>query len=158
MTKKHVFVPWNGMTVLDFGCGPGYFTIEIAALVGQSGRVFAVDLQEGMLQLVRQKIAKTGLETRIILHKCETDRIGLTDKVDFALVFYVLHEIPDQKAFFTELTSILKPGGEVLVVEPPRHVSKAGFAEIIEKAGEAGLEPVPGPHVWFSKTMVLRKI
>ena len=40
----------EGMTVLDLGCGPGYFTIDIAQMVGKSGRVIAADLQEGMLK------------------------------------------------------------------------------------------------------------
>ena len=40
----------EGMTVLDIGCGPGFFSVEIAHLVGKTGRVIAADLQEGMLQ------------------------------------------------------------------------------------------------------------
>ena len=52
----------EGMTVLDVGCGPGFFSIEIAQLVGKSGRVIAADLQEGMLQKLRDKIRGTELE------------------------------------------------------------------------------------------------
>ena len=46
----------TGMTVLDFGCGPGVFSIPIAKMVGPSGRVIAADLQPGMLEKVRAKI------------------------------------------------------------------------------------------------------
>ena len=44
------------MTALDVGCGPGFFTLDMARLVGESGQVIAADLQEGMLQIVRDKI------------------------------------------------------------------------------------------------------
>ncbi len=147
----------EGMTVLDFGCGPGYFTIDMAQMVGKSGRVIAADLQEGMLQKLRKKIQETELEERITLHRCEENQIGLAEKVDFALAFYVLHEIPDQGAFFKELASILQPGGLVFIVEPPFHVSKAGFAEMIGKAEKAGLKLAEGPKGLFNKSVILKK-
>ena len=70
----------EGMTVLDIGCGPGFFSIEIAKLVGKNGRVFSVDMQEGMLQKIRIKIQGTELEDRIELIKCEQDRINVPEK------------------------------------------------------------------------------
>jgi ubiquinone/menaquinone biosynthesis C-methylase UbiE len=65
----------EGMTVLDLGCGPGFFSIEMARLVGKSGRVIAADLQEGMLHKIRDKIQGTELEERIRFHKCETNKV-----------------------------------------------------------------------------------
>ncbi len=53
------------MTVLDMGCGPGFFTVEMARKVGPSGRVVAVDVQEGMLQQQRKKIRGTALPSRV---------------------------------------------------------------------------------------------
>ena len=147
----------EGMTVLDFGCGPGYFTVDIAQMVGKSGRVIAADLQEGMLQKLRHKIHETELEERITLHRCEKNKIGLTENVDFALAFYVVHELPDQEEFFKELESILQPGGRALVVEPPFHVSKSAFLETVGKAKTGGLTPVEGPKVLFCKTVILQK-
>ena len=147
----------EGMTVLDFGCGPGYFTVDIAQMVGKSGRVIAADLQEGMLQKLRHKIHETELEERITLHRCEKNKIGLTEKIDFALAFYVVHELPDQGEFFKELESVLQLGGQALVVEPPFHVSKAAFLETIATARKAGLKPVEGTKVLFSKTVILKK-
>jgi ubiquinone/menaquinone biosynthesis C-methylase UbiE len=148
----------EGMTVLDFGCGPGFFTLDLAYMVGESGRVIAADLQEGMLDKVRSKIRGTDLEKRITLHKTGKNSIGLTEQVDFAIVFYVVHELPDQSEFFQELASIVKPGGHVLVVEPPLHVSKADFAETVSTAREAGFEPAPGPKMLFSKAALLRRV
>ena len=147
----------EGMTVLDMGCGPGFFSVEVAQMVGISGRVIAADLQEEMLEKLAAKIKGTELEKRITLYKCEQNKIGLSEKVDFVLAFYMVHEIPNQEDFFKELESILQPGGQVLVVEPPFHVSKAAFTETIRKAVSAGFKPVEGPNVLLSKTVILKK-
>lgn len=147
----------EGMTVLDIGCGPGFFSLDMAHLVGKSGRVIAVDLQEGMLQKLRDKIQGTELEERITLLKSEENRIGVSENVDFVLAFYVVHELPDQKAFFEELRSIVKPEGQALIVEPPFRVSKTAFEETIRKAVDAGFTPAAGPKVFLSKTAILKR-
>jgi len=147
----------EGMTVLDFGCGPGYFTVDMAQMVGKSGRVIACDLQEEMLQKVRHKVHETELEERVTLYRCKENKIGISETVDFALAFYVLHEIPNQGAFFEELESISQPNGQVLVVEPPFHVSKSAFLKTIKAAQNAGFKPDEGPSVILSKTVVLKR-
>jgi len=147
-----------GMTVLDFGCGPGYFTIDMARMVGGSGRVIAADLQAGMLDRLKRKIKATGLEERIILHHCEENKIGLSEKVDFVLAFYVVHEIPDQGAFFKETEAFLRPSGRILVVEPPFHVSASDFEATLQKALNAGLRVCEKPKVMLSKSVILKKI
>ncbi len=146
-----------GMTVLDLGCGPGFFTIDMARMVGKSGRVIASDLQEGMLRKLRDKIQGTELEERITLHRCEADRIGVSENVDFVLAFYMVHEVPNQEELFYEIGSILKPNGQLLIVEPPFHVSKTAFAETVRKARSAGFITVERPKVLFSKTVIMKK-
>ena len=101
----------KGMTVLDIGCGPGFFSIEMAQLVGKYGRVIASDLQEGMLRKLRDKIQGTELEERFALHRCEENKIGVSENVDFILIFYMFHEVPNQEEFLNEIGSILKPNG-----------------------------------------------
>lgn len=145
----------EGMTVLDVGCGPGFFTVEMAQLVGKSGRVIAADLQEGMLEKIKVKIQGTELEERITLHKCEADRIGISEQVDFVLLFYMVHEVPDVDALFKEIESILKPGGKILMVEPPFHVSKKGFEISIKKAEAAGLKVAGRPRSLINKSVLL---
>jgi len=145
------------MTVLDLGCGPGFFSVEMARMVGKSGRVIAVDLQEGMLRKLGDKIRGTELEERITLHKCEENKIGVSEDVDFILAFYVVHEVPDQAGLFNEMKSILKQIGRVFIVEPPFHVSKTAFEETIGRAGEAGFTPVERPKVFLSKAAILKK-
>jgi ubiquinone/menaquinone biosynthesis C-methylase UbiE len=148
----------KGMTVLDVGCGPGFFSIAFGGLVGDSGRVIAADLQEGMLEKLRNKITGTELEKRIRLHQCKPDGINLSEQVDLVLAFYMVHEVPDQLRFFEEIFSILKQGGQFLLVEPKLfHVSKQAFEETLKRAGTAGFEPMEGPKVRFSWSAVLRK-
>jgi len=147
----------EGMTVLDIGCGPGFFSFDAAQMVGRSGRVIASDLQEGMLQKLRDKIQGTELEERITLHQCEENKVGVSVNVDFVLAFYVVHEVPNPKEFFEEIKSILKSDGQVLVVEPPFRVPKKAFEETIRKARDAGLKPTEGPKVFLSKAVILKK-
>lgn len=155
---RKILAPYvrEGMTVLDVGCGPGFFSIEMARMAGKSGRVIAVDFQQGMLDKLMDKIKGSELEARITLHKCSENSIGVMDKVDFALAFYLLHEIPNQQEFFDEIRTILKPDGQVLVVEPPFHVSKKAFEKTIEKACDTGLTSVGRPRIFLSKAAILR--
>jgi ubiquinone/menaquinone biosynthesis C-methylase UbiE len=146
----------EGMTVLDIGCGPGFFSIEMAQMVGKSGMVIAADLQEGMLRKIRVKIQGTELEERIKLHKCETNKIGLREKVDFVLAFYMVHEVPDKQGFLNEIKSILKPDGRVLIIEPPFHTSKKVFEEIVFKALAAGLKVINRPKIFPNKVVLLQ--
>lgn len=148
----------QGMTVFDFGCGPGFFTLEMAEMAGSTGRVIACDLQEGMLQKLRAKIQGTRFEQIITLYQCPKDKIGVSDSVDFMLVFYMLHEVPDQEKYLLEIRTLLKPDGKVLLVEPPFHVSKTEFDETLKKARAAGLTPVESPKVFMGRTSVLRKL
>jgi ubiquinone/menaquinone biosynthesis C-methylase UbiE len=154
---RRILAPYlrPGMTALDLGCGPGFFTLAMADLVGPSGRVIAVDLQEGMLDRLRTKLRGASVEARIALHRCQQDEIGLTEKVDFALAFYMVHEVPDQEGLFRQVAALLNPGGQLLVVEPPFHVSKPGFARTLETARQAGLACVARPGFRFSRAALL---
>jgi ubiquinone/menaquinone biosynthesis C-methylase UbiE len=148
----------KGMKVLDLGCGPGFFSLDIAQMVGKSGKVIACDLQEGMLQKIRAKIHGTELEGRITLHQCQETRIGVSGNVDFALAFYMVHEIPNQGNFFYEISTLLKPHGQVLVVEPPFHVSRNAFEKTIRTAIDSGFVVVERPNVLLSKAVILQKV
>ena len=139
------------------GCGPGFFSIELAHMVGKTGRVIASDLQEGMLQKLRNSIQETELEKRITLHKCENNKIGLSEKVDFVLAFYMVHEIPNQEEFFNEVISILKTNGKIFIVEPSFHVSKTAFEETIRRALDAGFTYIESPKMLLSKAVILKK-
>jgi len=143
------------MTVLDLGCGPGFFSFEIAKMLGDSGKVIAADLQYGMLEKVSNKIKGTSLVRKIILHKCETDSIGITETIDFILAFYMIHEVPEKDKLFKELKSILKPNGKILIVEPKIHVTKKAFNKMIDSLKSIGFEINNAPKVFFSRTILL---
>ena len=145
----------EGMTALDLGCGPGFFTVEIARLLNGTGQVVAADLQRGMLDKVWQKIKGTELEQRIKLHQCRSDSIDLSEKVDFVLAFYMIHEVPDQESLFKELKSILKPDGRILIVEPNFHVTKKEFEEMLGKINRIGFEVMDRPKLFLSRAVVL---
>ena len=145
-----------GMTVLDLGCGPGFFTLEMAQMVGPSGRVVAVDLQQGRVDRLAAKVDQSTLKARLDARVCQPRDIGLSTRVDFALAFYLLHEVPDQRALFSQLRTALTPKGKVLVVEPPFHVSKKAFARMIDIAADVGLTSVARPRIFLSKAVVLQ--
>ena len=146
----------SGQKVLDLGCGSGTFTLAMARMVGETGKVIAVDVQNEMLQIVRKKADKERLESRIITHKSEPDRIGISEVVDFALAFYMVHEVPNAKAFLKEIASLLKQDGKLLIVEPKFHVSASSFKRTLEAALMAGLKPIAEPKISFSRSMLFQ--
>ena len=146
------------MTVLDLGCGPGFFSVEIARMLYNSGKVIAADLQEGILNIVRNKLKGTELEQKVILHKCNEENIGITEKVDFILAFYMIHEVPDQHKLFRELKSIIKPKGQIFIIEPKFHVSKKSFSSMAERIVSLGFDIEDSPEIFFSRTVLLRNL
>ncbi|MDR3610857.1 MAG: class I SAM-dependent methyltransferase [Ignavibacteriaceae bacterium] len=147
----------EGMKVLDVGCGPGFFSIELAKMVGNNGKVFAVDLQEGMLLKLRSKIQGTPLEEIISTIKCESDKIIVPQKVDFILAFYMVHEVPNKEKLFESLKNVLNEKGEFLIVEPKFfHVSKQEFNMTIGLAEKSGFKVSAGPKLPFSFSSLLR--
>lgn len=145
----------EGMTVLDLGCGPGFFTLEMARLVGSSGNVIAADLQAGMLGIVREKMRNSDLAARVKYHHCPANRIGLPGKCDFVLVFYMLHEVPDQARFLAEIRSMLKLDGRVLLAEPRWHVTPKEFLIAVAVMEQAGFTVLERPKIRFSRAVVL---
>jgi ubiquinone/menaquinone biosynthesis C-methylase UbiE len=149
----------EGMTVLDVGCGPGFFSIEMAKLVGPSGKVISADLQEGMLQELGNKIRGTVLEERIKRVKCDQDKINISDTVDFILAFYKVHEVPDKNSFFKQLRSVLSERGQLLLVEPKLfHVSQKAFELTTRVAEDNGFKTYLGPKLRFSWSAVLKAV
>lgn len=142
---------------LDLGCGIGYFTIPMATLVGDGGTVTAVDVQPQMLEGVRRRAQRAGLESRVRLHLAAGSGLDVQDPVDFALAFWMLHEVPDQGAFLQGVFAALKPGGRFLLVEPKGHVTRAAFEESVACAARTGLRQAATPSVSFSRAVLLSR-
>ena len=148
-----------GDTVLDIGCGPGLFTRAIARKVGDTGKVIAVDVQEGMLEILKEKATKEGLIFRIRLHKAEPQSLGLAEpgSMNAALAFYVVHEVPDTARLLQEVFTLLVPGGTFLIIEPKFVVSAAEFEKTLALAESAGFRHVSSPSVFLSWAALLMK-
>ena len=144
-----------GEIALDLGCGMGYFSIPLARLVGPQGKVICVDLQEQMLAGVRRRAERAGVSDRIRLHQAGTDGLGLAETADFALAFWMLHEVPDQAAFLAEVRACLKPGGRLLIAEPRIHVGRAAFERSVEVAASNGWRLGGRPAIALSRAVVL---
>jgi ubiquinone/menaquinone biosynthesis C-methylase UbiE len=150
----------DGMTALDIGPGMGYFTIPMARLVGEHGRVIAVDLQEKMLKSLQNRAHKAGLADRIETRVCPSNSLGIDDlvgKIDFALTFAVLHETPDIGHILSQVYASLKIGGHLLIAEPTGHVSEKSFEETTGIAQKCGFEISGTPVITRSRTLLVRR-
>ena len=133
----------EGMLVLEPGPAMGYFTLELARRVGVSGRVVAVDLQERMLASLRRRAKRAGVAARIETRLCRTDDLGIDDlagRVDFVMLFHMLHEVSDPRGFLRALLAALRPDGTLLFVEPRGHVSPAAFQTSVDLATALGFQ------------------
>ncbi len=146
----------DGMAVLDVGCGMGFFSLGLARLVGDTGRVISADVQPEMLSTVKKRAEKAGLSERIHLQRSEPDKLGVETTVDFILAFWMVHEVPNADIFFRQLRSCLKPEGRMLIAEPRFHVSSKRFQEILVSAQQAGLVLRESPGVRLSRSVILQ--
>jgi ubiquinone/menaquinone biosynthesis C-methylase UbiE len=147
-----------GMTALDFGCGMGIFSIALAELVADQGRVIAVDLQQQMLDVLSKRAAAARVAQRIETHQCAANSLELDEPVDFALAFYSAHEVPDGRRLLTEISGLLRPAGRFLLVEPVGHVPRGEFARMLAWADELGLQLESRPRIRLSHAAVLLKL
>lgn len=156
---RRLFRPYVriGMTVLDVGCGAGFASLGLADLVGEEGLVISADLQPKMLDFVKKRAAKAGLDNRIRTHRCDSNRIGVDEKLDFAVAFFMFHEVPDALAFLEELYSLLKSDGLFFLTEPKFHVSRRKFEEVVQKAQSIGFNVLKRPAVRFGRAVLLKK-
>jgi ubiquinone/menaquinone biosynthesis C-methylase UbiE len=146
-----------GDTVLDVGCGIGYFTIALARLVGNSGHVIAADLQARMLDGLRKRAQRENVLSQIRLHQCTPDQIGLTEPIDFALAFWMVHEVRDPERFLNEILAALKYNGKLMIVEPKIHVPAQAFNQTVRLAEELGFKVTGKPQIRWSMAVILAK-
>jgi ubiquinone/menaquinone biosynthesis C-methylase UbiE len=120
-------------TVLDFGCGAGSYTIPAAVMVGEKGRVYALDTHPLAIESVTKRAKKEGLSNiKTILSDRDT---GLADEsVDVILLYDTIHIIKDKRALLEELHRVLKPDGLFSVDDHHLKVDK-----VIEMVQEKGL-------------------
>jgi ubiquinone/menaquinone biosynthesis C-methylase UbiE len=155
MFKEYV---WEGMTVMDIGCGLGCFSIGLAKMVGEKGKVYSVDLQKGMLDRLMKRAGKKGVADIIETHQCSADKIGIEDKLDFALAFWMIHETPDALNFLKQIHSLLKPGGVLFLADPKKHVSQTSINELATFTEDIGYQVINKPKISMSYVLVLKRV
>ena len=146
----------EGMRVMDVGCGMGFFSIGMAKMIGDRGRVFCVDLQSKMLATTAKRARRAGVDQRLEFIQCTPDSLGISEKMDFILTFYMVHEVNDQHHFFKQLRSSLASGGQILTAEPRFHVSAVDFQKTIEVAQTCGFQLCEQPSIRFSHTALFK--
>ena len=159
---KNILEPYvrPGMTVLEPGPGMGFFTLDLARLVGANGRVVAVDMQPKMIATLKRRANKTGMLDRLDARVTQKESMRLDDlrgKVDFTLAFYMVHEMPSAKQFFQEAAAATKSGGTLLLSEPRGHVKDEMFGEELKQAEGSGFTVVDRPSIKYSLSAMLRK-
>ena len=145
----------QGMTTMDIGAGMGYFSLPLARMVGEQGRVVCVDMEPRMLSALGRRAAKAGLGARISTIQCTPVDLGLSDlagQVDVATAVHMIHEVPRRRAFLEQVVRALKPGGKLLVMEPRGHVSDEDFDRTLRIAREVGLTEQELPFARHKKT------
>ena len=148
----------HGMTVADIGSGMGYFSLPMAVLVGNKGKVVCVDLQEKMLSSLIKRAQKAGVLDRIVTRRAQKDSLNMEDmagSADFVLAFAVVHEVPDQERILQEIHRLLKQNGCLLISEPkgaryPAGIFTDNFARIRPWVSRRPPRPVFGENTrWF---------
>jgi ubiquinone/menaquinone biosynthesis C-methylase UbiE len=151
----------QGEVVADLGAGSGYFTFRIARKIGASGKVLAVDLQDEMLETIRQRAHAQGISNVEEVKGSETDpRLGVND-VDLVLMVDVYHELSYPFEMMTAVREALRPGGRVAFVEyrqedpqvSIKEVHKMSVKQLVKEMKAVGLvrvrtvESLPAQHI-----------
>ncbi|UCD39242.1 MAG: class I SAM-dependent methyltransferase [Fidelibacterota bacterium] len=137
-----------GHRILDFGCGPGSYTIAAARAVGADGRVYALDMHPLALRSVQSRAGRHGLENiETIQSDCAT---GLPDNhIDVAFLFDILHGLSEAQAVLQEIHRVLKPEGILSVND--HHQSAAKIKDCITQSGIFELEREGRHTINFAK-------
>lgn len=130
-----------GMTVVEPGCGMGYFSLPLARMIGPTGKVICVDLQEKMVAGLMRRARRAGVDDRIVASVSSATDLGLAPfagSADLAVALHMVHEVPDQRQFLNQMHDALRPGGLLLIVEPRNHVSPENFERSLATAEKVG--------------------
>ena len=144
----------QGDRALDIGPGMGYFTFPMAEMVGHNGKVTALDIQEKMLNKLKNKIDKRGIKN-IDTQIYDGNRFPFNEKFNLILLFWMYHEVKNRDAFINEIKSAATNETKIFIAEPIIHVPKKRFYDIIQLLLDSGFDIIERPSVSFSRTVVL---
>lgn len=129
----------EGFNILDYGCGPGSYSIIAAEMVGETGKIYALDIHPLAIQIVKNKAIMKGLKNlETIRSDCATN---LSDNsIDIALLYDTFHHFSNPEAILEELHRVLKADGilsfsdhHLKEAEIVLGVTKSGLFELSEK-------------------------
>lgn len=149
-----------GMTAVDIGSAMGFFSLPMARMVGDSGRVICVDIQERMLTSLVKRARRKGLEDVIETRVATEESLELGDlegAADLALATHVVHETAYPQSFLTQCRDVLRPGGKLLLLEPKGHVSEEDFEATRQLALDVGFSDGDRSQIKKSLMLVLEK-
>ena len=107
----------DGETIADIGAGSGYFAVRFAPHLGKTGRVYAVDINEPILRYLKERIRKLGLEN-VVTVLAKPDSPLLPDSsIDRFFICNTWHHIHDQSRYLALMKKMLKPGGQVIMLD-----------------------------------------
>lgn len=145
-----------GDIALDLGCGPGFFTIPLSRLVGQQGKVYAYDVQQPMLDILQKRISDKypNIDKRLI----KEDSLEIPESIDFALGYYIIHELSNPDQYLDEIESKLKSGGVLYIAEPVHHVSYEEADRLKDQLLKRSFKLLKFKSSKFEHKIVLQKI
>jgi ubiquinone/menaquinone biosynthesis C-methylase UbiE len=137
-----------GQMVADIGAGTGYISWRMAQKIAPNGKVYGVDIQQEMLDLMAKNMKARGTTNVIPALGTETDPKLPANSIDLVIMVDVYHEFSEPYEMMTNIVNALKPGGRVAFVEyraedpnvPIKHVHKMSEAQVKKEAAAVGLE------------------
>jgi ubiquinone/menaquinone biosynthesis C-methylase UbiE len=150
----------NGMKAMDIGSAMGYFSLPLADLIGSSGKVYCIDMQKGMLDVLMKRARKAKLDDKIEPRVCNQNSLMMDDvkgQIDFALAFAMVHEVPDAPRLFSEIHNALKSKGLLLVSEPAGHVTVEAFKNTVSVAKQKGFSLIGSPKISKGHSALFQK-
>lgn len=115
--------------VMDFGCGPGFFT---EALARKAARVIAVDVQPAMLKKARKRLGSSAARVDFVVTADGTQLDVPTASVDLVFLAYVYHEVPESARLLSEFARTLRPGGRLVIMERTQGVPSGFRAPVMD--------------------------
>lgn len=149
-----------GMKVIDYGCAMGYFSLPMAGMVGESGKVLCFDVQDRMLNKLNRRARRAGVSSIIepvLVNHQTTVFDEIRETADFALLFAVVHEVPDKEMLFTNLHTIMKRKSLLLIAEPAGHVSLKEFKKSVSLADDLGFDPLYPVEIKRSHAILMER-